>query len=145
MNFYRNLPQCEFWENSLTQTSRIPLLRPQGRSCYMQLFLRILYRASYLSQSHAKSSIAHTGTMWRKSAVPYSPSHTLSETHFFFSFANVSTNNVCPIPALKQSATDEINGFPGKPYFMSYKSNVSLYPFSLSVLNSGSKLGSKKT
>ena len=64
---------------------------------------------------------------------------------FFFSFANVSTNNVCPFPALKQSATDEINGFPGKPYFMSYKSNVSLYPFSLSVLNSGSKLGSKKT
>ena len=67
----------------------------------------------------------------QKRRFPTSRSHSLSETHLF-SFANVSTDNVCPFPALKQSATDEINGFPGKPYFISYKSNVSLYLFSFS-------------
>ena len=115
-------------------SERILLLRTHQTSRTSVLHAAVpahtVLRKLFMSQSHAKSSISHTGTMWTKAAVPYFPSHTLSKTHFF-SFANVSTDNVFPFPALKQSATDEINGFPGKPYFMSYKSNVSLYPFSL--------------
>ena len=65
-----------------------------------------------------------------KAAVPYPPSHTPSEPQFL-SFANVPTNNDCPFPEMKQSTTDEINGFPGMSYFISYKSDMFLYPFSI--------------
>ena len=50
-------------------------------------------------------------------------SHTPLGPHFL-SFSNDSINNVCPFAALKQSTTDEMNGFSGKPYFISYKLNV---------------------
>ena len=127
MNFYRNLPQCEFWENSLTQNS--PDLKDVRVTCRCSCAY-CTAQAIYVSKSCQVKHLAYRYDVNKSGGSLYSPSHTLSETHFF-SFANVSTNNVYPFPALKQSATDEINGFPGKPYFMSYKSNVSLYPFSL--------------
>ena len=65
----------------------------------------------------------------RRFSIPF-PCHTPSEPQFL-SFANVPTNNAWPFPEMKESTTDEINGFPGMSYFISYKSDMFLYPFSL--------------
>ena len=63
--------------------------RPQGRSCYMKLFLRILYRASYLCLKVMPGQASRIQCE-TKAAVPYPPTHTPSEPHFFSFAANVS-------------------------------------------------------
>lgn len=71
--------------------------------------------------------------IWNKNRGFQPPSHSPSDPHFL-SFTNFPTNNVCPFPALKQSTTDEMNGVPGKRYFISYKLNMFLYPFYLFII-----------